>query len=332
MGAASTLDNYPTLNTPAQTPDAITNQPAVVAPYSFPGGVSSTISIGTHYVLSIYPGKFQPLDCVHNSIFTYVMPPAQKDKIIHRRCNPVRLSIASTGRHTLQDTAMLAMYGTGPFQDFDYPVPPGTNGYSLLQVFDTFHQQMDWERREYVPQLFPANAVAEALVSDWTRGLMAMNFGFSPGIAAVAPSTLSNPKLLTELIQGLRQSQEGMMMAWVREADEYAGQREFKQIQERHHLAAAWLGIEDKEVHPWMRPINERAKKNCPACGEQIDGLAKRCKHCSQDLVVWYTQYPTMVDDDPVVRDFIAKMQRPATPVVQPPPLSSPATTQTAKK
>lgn len=185
-------------------------------------------------------------------------------------------------------------------QYFIPSVPKGK--YAVLKVYDTYtmtrNTSVESDGPEgYQPSPIFCVGVAENLLKEWAEDAPGNASGSRPGIS---------------IIQGEKPTQSELDAMWARQteyfrwlvkrADDYwiQGKREY--ISDDHRRALRWLGSEDRQ---WFQEIAEVLKKRCPACAEEINSEATKCKHCQEDLVEWYKKRGVVPKDDPAVAKWL---------------------------
>ena len=174
-----------------------------------------------------------------------------------------------------------------------YALPAVPKGqFALLRVYDTYTLTRDLsyaaaaepgdpnngERQQNAP--VSCHGVADDLVRAWALDAPGNASGARPGIGIL------NADEPTQAELDYLWEQQTTYFRWlVMVADDYwiTGRREY--ITDDHRRALRWLGSEDRD---WYKKIASIQFKQCPACGEQINVQALRCKHCSVELLKFY--------------------------------------------
>lgn len=248
---------------------------------------------GMSTVLSIWPFD-QTHMTYHAGIITYGHPAAEKDKIKFVQMNPDRVCLGGKA-----DGAWMSRYTT-------QPVRPGVPGYTRIDVYDTFTAGRNWvaesESRPVVIDNHPITsiAVADMLVRTFSGGRSGDHIYGAPGLCVYDP-TKPIESQLSELDHKQRLFAEGL----INEAENFAAQREFRNITTVHRNMAAWLGYVPKD---WgiasMRRVGQT--KPCPNCNQDIPLRALKCTAtgCGINLVEFFDSYGIGATDD-AVQDIV---------------------------
>lgn len=191
-----------------------------------------------------------------------------------------------------------------------YEIPAAVRGsFVTYQVYDT----QEWCSRpdptngnqHWMPMPIPARVVAEDLVATWAGDTLGKKSGFTPGITIIAGDQPTKAEL-----KSLRDGQTALFDWYVKDAHGKHTRGQSNEITDVHRLAARELLDKGVERLPWYPNTMFADVKDCVACGKQIEAKSKVCDKCQTNLVDWYTKYKLNADDDPVVRDFMAKINK----------------------
>ncbi len=190
-----------------------------------------------------------------------------------------------------------------------YEMPAAVRGsYSALTVYDT----QEWCSRpdptngaqHWMPMPIPARVVADDLVATWAGDTLGKKSGFAPGIDIIA-----GDKPTAAELKSLRDRQTALFDWYVKDAHGKHTRGQTNEITDIHRLAAKELLDKGVERLPWYPNTLFADVKDCVACGKQIEAKSKVCDKCQTNLVDWYLKYKINPEDDPVIRDFMAKMK-----------------------
>jgi hypothetical protein len=161
---------------------------------------------------------------------------------------------------------------------YTLPAVPKGDEPHLLQIRDAVQFEVDPLVRDVIKEnLIFAEQVCEDLVGHWARTPIGAPPGTGPGIGLIA-----GPMPTDEEIQALYTRQD-LMFEWLyQEGLRLAQNQEWRGIDQRHRLAAAWLNREE----PWaidsgriMPEVEE-----CPACGSEIPAGKAICRVCRTQI------------------------------------------------
>lgn len=181
--------------------------------------------------------------------------------------------------------------------------------YAKLVVYDT----QEWinipnenkSQGEVQPRAIPAFVVANDLVLTWAGDTLGARSGHKPGIGMIAGDDPTPAEL-----QNLRSVQEALFNYYISDANSKHISGEGVNISDTHRLAAKYMLDRGAEKLPWFPTIRFAAVKKCPACAEQIEAEATRCKVCTTILAQYYVDVlgfdPT---DDPIVLALIQRIR-----------------------
>jgi hypothetical protein len=264
--------------------DAAMNVSAIPLDQSYLEDRERQIEPGRCTILSIFPVELTRY-IPHAGLSTYFHPAASKDKIIHVKMNPARM--------TVQRPDVSAPC----FHISDSPVPTGKRGYTLLQCVDTYQWVQNYEREKQEPLPITAESAATSLVREWTQARR-VNQG------AIGIALLDAKSPISAQVDRLWESQTAYFRSLVIEADGWfvsTVSSERASIAEIHRKAAEWLGTENR---PWFRQQEEVRMKTCPQCSERIMATAIGCKECQVFLPDFYRKYKLPFEHDTAVSDF----------------------------
>ena len=169
----------------------------------------------------------------------------------------------------------------------------------------------------------PAIVRAESLVNIWRNISMSTIYGGSIGIKMI-PVGMKFPveekgELISDdefegfrkFLDELSKEQAACFRGLMQQANDYAGKGRASEIQPFHFAAAEWMLGDNAKSLSWYKIRNQEVLKlkRCVACNEEIDVSALRCKHCSQDLIKWYTEYNVDPENDLAVASMIEKIK-----------------------
>lgn len=177
-------------------------------------------------------------------------------------------------------------------------------GYAVYVLHDTRSWNRDWGQDK---EVFRADGVdAQSIVTDFVTvygsGMIGSDKGLRPGIIAMAGDYPTEDEL-----QKARQMQTAHFEFLYHDAVALHADGKTREITNLHRVACSWLGRNDL---PFLRKIQQRSLKPCPACGEDIMYEAMKCKHCNESLPEWYQRYGVNPTDnnDEIVSAFLAKL------------------------
>jgi len=261
-----------------------------------PESIRESLTPGKEEIISVYPLELT-LDVPHAGVtFTYVHPPAQRDKKIVLQHNPER-------------TTAYPPKSAIPFSYKEEDTKMG-EGYTRIIVYDTYQLTRDWTQDAEVllKKDIPATIVVKDLVRCWTSGRVTESASGGPGIAVF------DPKLrLEEQLGRIREHQKRYFRELIFQADRYFETKQWLNITNLHRAAAQELGVEGS---PWFNPISGTGVKNCPACQNSMAHLAIVCPKCNSNIIEFAKKMHALgvKVEDPVLTLYKVEMDKPEKP------------------
>lgn len=214
------------------------------------------------------------------------------------------------------------------FHRFVLPEAP-RGEWRSLRIDNSFQWQKDFSQvgeggsdsPGMIQVIQPATIVANALVA-----MFAATQHGSLGVA-VLPEDIPLPERGSEspafksFFERLTVSQTAVFRALISEANDFKQKGKENNINDRHRMAADWIYGTGAKQLAWFEKAEFQALKPCPGCREEIVVAALHCKHCTLDLVEYYTNRGVILPgEDPAVerelkiRESAKKPGKPASP------------------
>lgn len=248
--------------------------------------------IQTASIISVYP-RTSLERTRHNGPTEYLLPAADRDKIITVTMNPDRMF-----NRFDPDTAM--------YQVTEKAAKPG-RGYTELVVCDTCTWIRDPQREgdsragaQLIRMPISAEECAQSLVEVFNAGRPTMREGGSRGIA------LRTSEPLDDQLNYLYAELTTLARTMVQDGDAFFQNREWKSILPIHRDLCKWLGV----VREWSTPMERQIMKTCKACGREILSQALVCQHCGVHIIEFAQRYGMDLSDDPVASNVLAGMAK----------------------
>jgi len=230
-----------------------------------PQSASEHITPGRAEILSIFPMELSLLVPHAGPQFTYIHPPADRNKKILMAYNPKRTT-------EFPPSSELA---------FTYKEEPVTDGkgFTRIVLYDTYQLVQDWtqDKPTVVKKDIPVKMVVEDLVRCWCSGRLTDSAEGGPGIAVYEPKIR-----LQEQLDALWHKQSSYFRGLVFQADRFFETKQWGNITNLHRTAAEYVG---GEARPWYQPLSEGVMKSCPACQTKMERLAIVCGKCNTNIV-----------------------------------------------
>lgn len=195
-----------------------------------------------------------------------------------------------------------------------YKMPAAPRGsYATLRVYDT----QEWcsrpdptdGKQHWLPMPIPAQVVADDLVNTWAGDTLGKRSGYSPGVMVI-----QGDKPTPEELDHLRTQQSALFDWYIKDGHSKHTRGQTNEITDVHRLAAREMLDKGADRLPWYPTVHFTEVKDCIACGQQIESKSKVCDKCGTNLIDWYIKYKIDPADDPVIRDFMAKIRTAVAP------------------